>query len=86
MNALFVNAAFTTRFVGMTEYESRPLIDFLDQHMTRPEFTCRVRWRSGQAVMWDNRFTLHYPIDDFTGHRRLLLRCTALEPATGPDL
>jgi catechol 2,3-dioxygenase-like lactoylglutathione lyase family enzyme len=30
-------------------------------------------------VVWDNRFTLHYPINDFTGHERLLLRCTALE-------
>jgi len=29
--------------------------------------------------MWDNRFTLHYPINDFTGHRRLLYRCTAME-------
>ena len=30
-------------------------------------------------VFWDNRFTLHYPINDFTDHKRLLLRCTALE-------
>ena len=29
--------------------------------------------------MWDNRFTLHYPINDFSGQRRLLIRCTALE-------
>jgi taurine dioxygenase len=36
-----------------------PIIDFLDQHMTRPEFTCRVHWTEGQIVMWDNRFTLH---------------------------
>jgi taurine dioxygenase len=82
---IYLNRMFVVRFVGMTTYESRPIIEFLDQHMTRPEFTCRVRWREGQVVMWDNRFTLHYPIDDFTGHRRLLLRCTALEPTTGPN-
>ena len=76
---LYINRMFATRFVGMSEAESRPLITFLDAHMTRPEFTCRVSWRERQVVMWDNRFTLHYPINDFTGHRRLLYRCTAME-------
>ncbi len=76
---LYINRMFATRFVGMSEAESRPLIDFLDRHMTRAEFGCRVSWRAGQVVMWDNRFTLHYPINDFTGQRRLLIRCTALE-------
>ena len=76
---LYINRMFATRFRGMTEAESRPLIDFLDCHMTRPEFTCRIRWQPGQVVIWDNRFTLHYPINDFTGERRLLLRCTTLE-------
>lgn len=76
---IYLNRMFATRFVGMSEEESRPLIDFLDRHITRPEFTCRVHWQPGQVVMWDNRFTLHYPINDFTGHRRLLIRCTALE-------
>jgi len=76
---IYLNRMFATRFEGMSEAESRPLIDFLDRHMTRPEFTCRVRWRAGQVVMWDNRFTLHYPINDFTGERRLLIRCTAME-------
>jgi taurine dioxygenase len=79
---IYLNRMFVVRFVGMTPYESRPIIDFLDQHMTRPEFTCRVRWTEGQVVIWDNRFTLHYPIDDITGQRRLLLRCTVLESAT----
>ncbi len=79
---IYLNRMFVVRFVGMTAYESRPIIDFLDHHMTQQEFTCRVHWSEGQVVMWDNRFTLHYPIDDITGQRRLLLRCTALEPTT----
>ena len=75
---LYINKMFATRFDGMTEQESQPLILFLDRHMSRPEFSCRIRWQVGQIVMWDNRFTLHYPINDFTGHKRLLIRCTAL--------
>jgi taurine dioxygenase len=76
---LYLNRMFAKRFQGMTEAESRPLIDYLDRHMSRTEFTFRHRWREGDLVFWDNRFTLHYPINDFTGHKRLLLRCTALE-------
>jgi taurine dioxygenase len=76
---IYLNRMFVTRFEGMTEDESRPLIHFLTDHITRPEFTCRVSWQVGQVVMWDNRFTLHYPINDFVGERRSLMRCTALE-------
>lgn len=76
---LYINRMFVKRFDGMTEAESRPLIDYLDRHMSRVEFTFRHRWREGDLVFWDNRFTLHYPINDFSGQRRLLWRCTALE-------
>ncbi len=76
---LYINRMFARRFDGWSEAESRPLIEFLDRHMSRPEFTFRHRWRDGDLVFWDNRFTLHYPIDDFSGYRRLLYRCTALE-------
>ena len=74
--ALFVNAIYTTRFDGMTEQESRPLLDFLFAHATRPEFTCRFRWSPGALAIWDNRCTLHYAINDYDGSRRLLHRTT----------
>jgi len=76
---IYLNRMFVTRFKGWTRDESKPLIAFLDKHMTRPEFSCRIGWQPGHVVIWDNRFTLHYPINDFTGHRRLLIRCTAME-------
>src|SRR5690606_3717395 len=33
------------RFDGMTEEESRPLIEYLNRHATRPEFVYRHQWR-----------------------------------------
>ncbi len=74
--ALFVNPVYTLRFKGMTEDESRPLLDFLYGHATRPEFTCRFRWRKGSLAFWDNRCTLHLAINDYDGQRRLLHRTT----------
>ena len=74
--ALFVNAIYTTRFEGMSEVESRPLLNFLFEHSTRPEFTCRFRWSNRTLAIWDNRCTLHYAVNDYDGYRRLLHRTT----------
>jgi len=82
--ALFVNAIYTVRFEHMTEAESRPLLEFLFQHCTRPEFTCRFRWEPGSLAIWDNRSTLHYAVNDYDGRRRLMHRTTiAGEPPVG---
>jgi len=74
--ALFINPVYTQRFAEMTAAESKPLLDYLHQYCTRPEFQCRLRWRDGMLVMWDNRATLHLAINDYDGSRRLLYRTT----------
>ena len=74
--ALYVNVAHTVRFDGMTEEESAPLLEYLFRHQTRPEFTCRFRWRAGSIAFWDNRCAQHNAVNDYAGHRRLLHRIT----------
>lgn len=74
--SLFVNVAHTARFDGMTEDESRPLLQFLFGHQVRPEFTCRLRWEVGTIALWDNRCAMHNPINDYHGHRRVMHRIT----------
>ncbi len=74
--ALYVNVAHTARFDGMTEEESRPLLQFLFQHQVKPEFTCRFRWRVGSLAMWDNRCAMHNPVNDYHGHTRIMHRIT----------
>ena len=83
--ALYVNVAHTVRFEGMTEEESAPILKYLYAHQTRPEFTCRFRWRAGSLAMWDNRCAQHNAINDYQGHRRLLHRITlAGDKPAGP--
>ena len=74
--ALFVNPIYTTRFDGMTEAESRPLLDALYAQATRPDYCCRFRWRNGSVAVWDNRCTMHLAVNDYDGYRRLLYRTT----------
>lgn len=69
---IFVNSLFTTHIVGMSESESYALLCFLFQHCTQDEFTCRFRWEENSIAFWDNRSTLHKPINDyFPAHRRM---------------
>lgn len=74
--ALFVNPIYTTRFSDMTEGESAPLLDLLYRQAARPEHCCRFRWSSGTLAIWDNRATMHYALNDYDGHDRLLYRTT----------
>jgi len=74
--SLYINEAHTTHFVGMTEEESTPILDFLFKHQVKSEFTCRFKWKKGSVAIWDNRCTMHYPINDYFGHRRLMHRIT----------
>lgn len=72
---VFVSSVLT-HFKGMTEEESRPLIDFLLARATRPEFHCRLRWAPRTLGMWNNPFVLHTAINDYPGYRRVMYRTT----------
>jgi taurine dioxygenase len=74
--ALYVNCGHTVRFKDMTEEESAPILNYLFQHLPRPEFTCRFRWQPGSIALWDNRCTQHNPINDYHGFRRVMHRVT----------
>jgi taurine dioxygenase len=77
-NTLFVNEQFTTRFVGMTEEESRSLLETLYRHQIRPDFTCRIRWKKGTLALWDNRATIHYASNDYPNIRRVMMRVSTV--------
>jgi len=74
--ALYTSDAHTAQIKGWTEKESLPLLRFLWEHQTRPEFTCRFRWEAGSLAFWDNRCAMHNPINDYHGFRRVMHRIT----------
>ena len=74
--ALYINGAHSVCFKGMTNEESSPILKFLFDHQSKPEFTCRVHWQPGTIVFLDNRCVQHNPINDYHGYKRVLHRIT----------
>jgi taurine dioxygenase len=57
--ALFVSPSFLKSIAGLSARESQVVLEFLWEHIVRPEFTVRFRWEPGSVAFWDNRATAH---------------------------
>lgn len=73
---LFVNPGFTSHLSGVSDAESRHLLDLFYAHITAPEHIVRHRWSVGDVAMWDNRSTVHYANRDYGTARRVMHRIT----------
>lgn len=74
--SLFVNPGFVSHIAGVSDAESRYLLDLFYAHITKPEHIVRHRWSVGDVVMWDNRSTVHYANRDYGNQRRVMHRIT----------
>jgi len=74
--SLFVNPGFVSHIAGVSDAESRHLLDLFYAHITKPEHIVRHRWSVGDVVMWDNRSTVHYANRDYGNQRRVMHRIT----------
>ncbi|MFJ2890799.1 TauD/TfdA dioxygenase family protein [Streptomyces sp. NPDC087305] len=72
---LFIGG-FAQRIVGLSTTESRKILDLLQAYVTRPENILRWRWSPNQLVLFDNRITQHYAIDNYDNQPRRLNRVT----------
>jgi taurine dioxygenase len=75
---------FVRHFVGFTELESKPLLDFFNTHATAYEFVYRHKWALGDMLMWDNRCLMHYAVQDYDRTQlRRMQRCSLYAPESG---
>ncbi len=74
---LYINRDDCSGIVGLPTAEAEALIVALADHMVRPEFVYRHKWRQHDLVMWDNCTVQHKAIIDYDlPQRRLLHRLT----------
>jgi alpha-ketoglutarate-dependent taurine dioxygenase len=67
---------FFKHFVGADAADSAALFRVFQDHITRLENTVRWRWAVGDVVVWDNRATQHYAVNDYGDQVRIVRRVT----------
>lgn len=72
---LFIGG-FVRRFLGLSQDESRDLLRILQAYVTRPEHILRWRWSPDELLLFDNRITQHYAVDNYDRLPRRLHRVT----------
>jgi taurine dioxygenase len=72
---LFVGG-FAKRIVGLSSGESAALLQIFQSYVTRPENQVRWSWSPNQLLIFDNRITQHYAIDNYDDLPRRLNRVT----------
>src|ERR1700759_1684153 len=68
--------ALVTQRVPLAKGESREILEILQHYVTRPENILRVSWEPGQLVLFDNRITQHYAVDNYDDQPRGVNRVT----------
>ncbi|MFC8432424.1 TauD/TfdA dioxygenase family protein [Streptomyces sp. NPDC057253] len=82
---LFIGG-FAKRIVGLPSGDSADLLRLLQSYVTRPENILRWAWSPNQLLIFDNRITQHYGVDNYDDHPRRLNRVTvAGEVPSGVD-
>jgi taurine dioxygenase len=79
--SLYVNKGFTSHVEGLSEDDSRDLLQTLYAHVAQPERTYTHDWRPGDLLLWDNFATQHNAIRDYElPLERLMWRTTMRAP------
>ena len=75
---LNVNQSFTRNIVNESQGPSDHILQFLFQHISKPEFQVRFHWKNNSIAIWDNRITQHYAVFDYLPNFRHMHRITVV--------
>ncbi|WP_240812458.1 TauD/TfdA family dioxygenase [Streptomyces sp. DASNCL29] len=70
---------------GVTAQEGKVLLGHPLRHASSPDYTIRFGWKTGDFVLWDNRATWHYAVDDHGDGARVYRKVIGVEPVRQPQ-
>ena len=74
--ALYLDSTTTIGIEGMNDTSGSALLEEIYEFATRQDFVYRHHWRVGDALLWDNGFTMHRREPFDPSARRLMKRTT----------
>ena len=78
--ALYLDSTTTIGIEGLDDAPGDALLEEIYESATRPEFVYRHHWQVGDALLWDNGFTMHRREPFDPSARRLMKRTTMFLP------
>ncbi len=76
--SIYVNVAFTTHIEGLSDEESKMMLNYLYNQSSVPEYQCRFKWEENSIAFWDNRACQHYASADYWPATRRVERVTVI--------
>ena len=70
--SLFIDELWTEAIVELIPDESAHLLEFLFEHVKKPDLSIRWHWKLNDIVVVDNRSTQHYAVPDYPGDKGVL--------------
>jgi len=70
--------AYARGFVGYHSSTFETIYKIFQDVITRPEHTVRWNWQVGDLVIWDNRATQHFAVNDYGSAERRVKRVTVV--------
>jgi taurine dioxygenase len=74
--AIYVNRLMTILIEGLPAEESDEILNYLFDHIEKPEFVYEHVWAVGDMMMWDNRCSVHARTYFSPEKRRMMRRVT----------
>ncbi|MGY9019908.1 MAG: TauD/TfdA dioxygenase family protein [Alphaproteobacteria bacterium] len=74
--AIYVNRLMSILIEGLSAEESDEILNFLFDHIEKPEFVYEHVWTVGDMMMWDNRCSVHARTYFSPKKRRMMRRVT----------
>lgn len=78
---IFLSPTYVDFFIGLDREESDRLLRQLTEHMLKPEYVYKHKWRKNDAIIWDNRRCMHAGVGNLPEEPRYGLRTTLAGPA-----
>ena len=76
---IYVNPGFTVKIDQLDADESRATLDYLFDHVLKPDYRYVHRWSVADVLVWDHIGTWHYAVPDYRPDEyRLMKRCQVL--------